>query len=106
TAGLPSGSEFPIGTTTNTYVVTDAAGNTATCSFTITVTDEEVPTISCPANINMNVDAGICGAVVQFEMPEANDNSGNVTVTQTAGPASGEVFPVGTTTVSFTATDD
>ncbi|MEP6260621.1 MAG: HYR domain-containing protein, partial [Gillisia sp.] len=106
TAGLPSGSEFPIGTTTNTYVVTDAAGNTATCSFTVTVTDEEDPTITCPANINMNVDAGICGAVVEFEMPVANDNSGNVTVTQTAGPASGEVFPVGTTTVSFTATDE
>ena len=106
TAGLPSGSEFPIGTTTNTYVVTDAAGNTATCSFTVTITDDEDPTISCPANINMNVDAGLCGAVVEFEIPEANDNSGNVTVTQTAGPASGEVFPVGTTTVSFTATDE
>ena len=106
TAGLPSGSEFPIGTTTNTYVVTDAVGNTATCSFTVTVTDEENPTITCPANINMNVDAGICGAVVEFEMPVANDNSGNVTVTQTAGPASGDVFPVGTTTVSFTATDE
>ncbi|MFN4763943.1 HYR domain-containing protein [Gillisia sp. Q332] len=106
TAGLPSGSKFPIGTTTNTYVVTDSAGNTATCSFTVTITDEEDPTISCPANINMNVDAGLCGAVVEFEMPEANDNSGNVTVAQTAGPASGELFPVGTTTVSFTATDE
>ncbi|WP_217179230.1 HYR domain-containing protein [Gillisia limnaea] len=105
TAGLPSGSEFPIGTTTNTYIVTDAAGNTATCSFTVTIIDEEDPTISCPANINMNVDAGLCGAVVEFEMPVANDNSGNVSVTQTAGPASGEVFPVGTTTVTFTATD-
>jgi hypothetical protein len=37
TAGLPSGSAFPVGVTTNTFVVTDAAGNTATCSFTVTV---------------------------------------------------------------------
>ena len=44
TAGLASGSEFPLGTTTNTFVVTDAAGNTATCSFDVTITDDEDPT--------------------------------------------------------------
>jgi hypothetical protein len=37
TAGLQSGATFPVGTTTNTYTVTDAAGNTASCSFTVTV---------------------------------------------------------------------
>ncbi|WP_375559722.1 BspA family leucine-rich repeat surface protein [Bernardetia sp. OM2101] len=37
TAGLSSGSAFPIGVTTNTFVVTDAAGNTTTESFTVTV---------------------------------------------------------------------
>jgi hypothetical protein len=37
TAGLPSGSQFPVGTTTNTYTVTDASGNTASCSFAVTV---------------------------------------------------------------------
>ncbi len=66
TAGLASGSEFPLGTTTNTFVVTDAAGNTATCSFDVTITDDEDPTLTCPAPINVNVDAGICGAVVEF----------------------------------------
>jgi hypothetical protein len=39
TAGLASGSTFPIGTTTVTWKVTDACGNTATCSFTVTVTN-------------------------------------------------------------------
>ncbi len=29
TAGLPSGSAFPVGTTTNTFEVTDAAGNSS-----------------------------------------------------------------------------
>jgi hypothetical protein len=31
TEGLPSGSLFPVGTTTNTFVVFDGSGNTATC---------------------------------------------------------------------------
>jgi len=37
TTGLASGSSFPVGTTTNTFRVTDAVGNTAECSFTVTV---------------------------------------------------------------------
>jgi hypothetical protein len=37
TAGLASGSVFPIGTTTVTHRVTDASGNSASCSFTVTV---------------------------------------------------------------------
>ena len=44
-------------------MVTDATGNTATCSFTVTVTDNKVPTIACPANIS-DQDANRCGAVV------------------------------------------
>lgn len=37
TAGLPSGADFPIGTTTNTFSITDLAGNLVTCSFDVTV---------------------------------------------------------------------
>jgi Leucine-rich repeat (LRR) protein len=36
-AGLPSGSVFPLGTTTNTFEATDTAGNTITCSFEVTI---------------------------------------------------------------------
>lgn len=36
-AGMPSGSTFPEGTTTQQFGYIDAAGNSATCSFTITV---------------------------------------------------------------------
>ncbi len=41
-AGLPSGSIFPIGTTTNTFEVTDLAGNKTTCSFNVTVNAPEI----------------------------------------------------------------
>jgi hypothetical protein len=37
TAGGASGSVFPIGTTTVTHTVNDAHGNSASCSFTVTV---------------------------------------------------------------------
>ncbi|NAS31869.1 T9SS type B sorting domain-containing protein [Flavobacteriaceae bacterium R38] len=37
TAGLASGSLFPIGVTTNTFSFTDSAGNTSECSFNVTV---------------------------------------------------------------------
>ncbi len=35
--GLPSGSTFPSGTTTNTLEVTDASGNSTSCSFDVTI---------------------------------------------------------------------
>jgi large repetitive protein len=98
TAGLASGATFPVGTTTVTYTVTDLSGNTASCSFNVTVVDNIAPTITCPGDIST------CEPVVTFS-PTANDNCPGVTVTQTAGPASGTVFPVGTTTVTFVATD-
>lgn len=36
-SGLPSGSGFPVGTTVQTYQFADESGNTATCSFSVTV---------------------------------------------------------------------
>lgn len=46
TDGLPSGSLFPVGITTNTFVLTNTSGNTATCSFDVTVLDIEPPVIT------------------------------------------------------------
>lgn len=37
TQGLPSGAEFPVGTTVQTYTFTDASGNMGACSFDVTV---------------------------------------------------------------------
>jgi len=36
-SGLPSGSMFPVGQTTQVFRAKDASGNSATCSFTVTV---------------------------------------------------------------------
>jgi hypothetical protein len=105
TAGLPSGSTFPVGTTTQTFTVTDGAGNTASASFLITVTDNEAPVITCPANIAVNNDPGVCGAVVTYNAPVATDNCTGSTTVQTAGLGSGATFPIGITTETYTTTD-
>lgn len=105
TAGLASGSLFPVGTTTNTFVVTDTAGLTTSCSFNVVITDSENPIITCPANITQNNDAGSCGAIVNFPSPTFTDNCAGASINQTAGLASGSVFPVGTTTNTFVVTD-
>src|SRR5690606_12085192 len=48
-SGPSSGSGFGVGTTVIEYIATDPAGNSATCSFTITVIDGIAPLMdACP----------------------------------------------------------
>ncbi len=101
-SGLPSGSTFPIGTTTNLFRATDGAGNIANCSFTVTVNDTQAPAISCPPNITIPTPVGFCTVAVPFTVT-ATDNCPGTTIV--SSPASGSVFSLGTTTVTSTATD-
>ena len=94
----PSGSFFAKGT--NTVACTSATGTN--CSFTITVLDTIAPNIMCPANIVTNAPFGQTNAVVNFS-PTVSDNCPGVTTN--CSPASGSIFPAGTTTVTCTATD-
>ncbi len=104
TAGIASGSSFPIGTTVNEFTVTDASGNTASCSFSVSISDTEAPQIFCPANIQVNNDPDFCGAVVTYSVT-SYDNCSGESISQTAGTESGGAFETGTTTNSFTVTD-
>ena len=103
-SGVPSGNVFPVGTTTLTYSATDAHGNTGSAQQVVTVIDNTQPVISCPANITLDPSCPT-GAIATFANATATDNCGVQSVVRTAGPASGSVFPIGTTTVTFTATD-
>ncbi len=103
-AGLPSGSVFPVGVTTNTFRATDASGNTSTCSFTVTVVDNQAPAITCPAPITATTPIGSCTAVVTYAVT-ASDNCPGVTTALVSGLASGSSFPIGVTTVTWRATD-
>ena len=101
-AGLPSGSAFPVGTTTITYRATDVVGNTSDCSFDITVTDNEDPTIACPSAIIVNTDLGLCTASsVNLGTPVTSDNCTGAVITNDAPTT----FPEGVTTVTWLITD-
>lgn len=93
---------FPIGTTNVTWTITDNAGNHASAVQKVTVADLQKPYIYRMAEMGVPNDPGQCGANVNLITPYSYDNSGlPVKVTNNA-PA---VFPVGSTTVIWTATD-
>ncbi|HET9712595.1 MAG TPA: HYR domain-containing protein, partial [Pyrinomonadaceae bacterium] len=108
TCSPASGSIFQKGTTIISCTATDAAGNTASCEFNVQVNDNELPSISCPADISIagNI-AGSCGANVTVGIPSATDNCSGVAVNgvRSDGGALADSYPLGTTTITWTATD-
>jgi hypothetical protein len=100
-----SGSPFPIGTTTVTCSATDAHNNTGSASFTVTVTlvDTTAPVVTVPANIAETTT--VPGPLaVSFPAASATDNLDGA-LTPVCTHASGSPFPIGTTTVTCSATD-
>jgi len=88
---------------TRTFTATDAAGNTAQDAQIITVIDNTAPAISCPAPIVLEPTCP-SGAIANWTEPVGTDNCPGAITTRT-GPAPGSVFPVGTTTVTYTVND-
>ncbi|HYN86602.1 MAG TPA: PxKF domain-containing protein, partial [Pyrinomonadaceae bacterium] len=97
---------FPLGETTVSCTATNGVEPDDSCSFKVTVTDDEAPVIDCPDDIvvNLPLNSNASGVAVNFNVT-ATDNADATPTIQTS-VASGSVFPVGTTTVTATATDD
>ena len=98
-----SGSTFPIGTTTVTCTATDTYGNSSQTSFTITVQNTPPVISGTPANLTVQATAA-SGATVTYANPTATDAAGSP-IPVSCLPLSGSTFPIGTTTVTCTATD-
>jgi len=98
-----NGSTFPKGTNTVNCTATDAAGNSTNCSFTVTIRDLELPSVSCPSNIVANTDPGLCSKSNVTWVATATDNCPDVVTN--CNPPSGSTFAKGTNTVRCTATD-
>jgi len=99
--GHGPGSPFSLGTTHVTCTATDGASNHASTDFDVTVQDTTKPTLSLPSNIAVEADSA-AGKAVTYSASASDLVS---SVTPNCSPASGSTFPVGTTTVTCTATD-
>ena len=112
TSSHQPGAVFPIGTSTVTYVATDAAGNQGTCSFLVTVSSvadpcdpDTLPPVlwHCPEDVVLNTIGTTAGAT--WTPPQFSDNCSS-TLTIMSSHLPGSDFPLGTTTVVYTATDE
>jgi hypothetical protein len=92
---------YPVGVTTITWAATDASGNSASAPQTVTVSDNEPPTLVVPADFELNATMP-SGALVTY-LVSANDNVGVTSIS--CNPASGSVFAIGYKTVTCVARD-
>jgi hypothetical protein len=98
---------YPIGTTIVTWTIKDACHNMITYQQTVKVIDHTNPLISnCPTDITVFTGPGAtaCSKGVTWTPPSASDNCG-VIASFTSNYVPGAVFPVGTTLVTYVATD-
>ena len=102
TLSAASGAAFPIGSTTVTATATDAIGDATLTTFTITVADTTPPTITLPANlvVQANTTGGADVTLPAATATDPVDPKPKVTESLASG-----FFPLGTTTVTVTATD-
>jgi hypothetical protein len=94
-----------------TYNATDPTGHAAQpVTRTVNVVDTTAPVVTAPANVTVYTGSGntSCGLVVSdatLGTATASDScQGSLTPTRSGVPA-GNVFPVGTTTITYSATD-
>jgi hypothetical protein len=101
TCDPPSGSYFQLGETIVQCTVSDFTGNTSQCSFTVTVLRPTPPTITCPGDTTLTCSGG--GAALRFAATATGDCDPDPTIVCSA--QSGDIFPLGETTVWCKATD-
>jgi hypothetical protein len=99
----PSGSPFPVGSTTVTCIARDNAGNGDSTQFTITVAVDDPPTVNVPPNQTEEATSP-AGAIVTFTAT-ANDPEDDPDPGVTCSPDSGSTFALGATPVDCSARD-
>ena len=97
-----SGDTFSLGMTTVTCSAADAAGNSTSGWFTISIDDTSAPALGLPGNLSAEA-TGASGASVSFTTSASDAVDGSVPVT--CDHASGDTFSLGTTTVICSAAD-
>jgi hypothetical protein len=94
---------YPFGSTNLLWTAEDNDGQTATCVQVITIVDQELPAISCPPNVSIFTDPGLCSASGVFiGNPVVSDNCGISGIVNDAV----QPFYLGATLVTWTVTDN
>lgn len=104
---------YPLGTTNITWTVTDVVGLTASCVQQITVVetncanDTTAPTITAPADVTVGTgpDSVSCSVALDDELGQPTATDDCTYTISTSGIPPGNAFPVGTTNITYTATD-
>jgi hypothetical protein len=108
-ARLPVGNTFAVGATTVTYTASDVAGNAATATQLVTITDDTVPTITAPADASYQFVGDVPATDPASASPADNCDVAvgvpTVTVVDTDDGGAGTLGSPLTITRTFTATD-
>jgi|GEM_PF-6214955 len=94
---------------TYTYTIEDECGNFANeVNITYSGGDATPPTIVCPEDVTVNVDANDPDAIVNIPLPTVFDACGDVTYYNnfTNTEDASAIYPIGDTEVTYYATDD
>ena len=100
-----SGSTFAVGTTSVTCTATDAAGNSISATFDVTVVDTTPPVLTVPSSPVFELIQGPSGAIVNYDSLVSATDLVDPAPTIDCSPASGTLFPAGDTIVNCTASD-
>lgn len=103
TAGLPSGSVFPLGSNLVEYTATDVNGNTTVCSFAITVVDDENPIAVCQ-DITIQLDASGDATIVAADVDGGSTDNCAI-ASSTIDIDTFDCSNVGSNNVTLTVTD-
>ena len=107
-AGALNGS-YPKGTTGLTWTATDVEGLQTIVNQSVIVSDNEKPALAAVQNVTLRTNVGFSSAVVNLVAPAVTtDNCADATVTGVRSddaPITNTRFPIGVTTVTWTAKD-
>ena len=106
TFSLDPAGPFGLGQHTVRLIATDNRGVTNSAIAIVTVVDQTPPAIAAPPAVTIATGANSCGAFVSdaaLGTATASDNC-SVTTARSGVPA-GNIFPIGTTNITYTATD-
>ncbi len=102
------GSNLTPGTYDIVIEATDVAGNSSSCTFQVTVIDDDAPVMTCTPTVNATAPTGQPEVFVNVLSPDVEENCGGYTLTNDFNNTdnASDNYPIGTTVVTFTATDE